>query len=65
MLVAYGEKVLLQTATIPIPGSDGSFSVSAHVLLDSASHRTLMTDHLAKQLGLKQEHKELLSITTF
>jgi len=37
----------------------------ARVLLDSASQRTFMTDSLAKQLGLKQEHKELLSISTF
>ena len=31
MMLARGEKVLLQTATVPIQGSDGSFSVSAHV----------------------------------
>ena len=65
MLLAYGEKVLLQTATVPIQGFDSSFTVSAHVLLDSASQRTFMTDSLAKQLGLKPEQKELLSITTF
>ena len=53
MILAYGEKVLLQTATVPIQGSHGSFSVSAHVLLDSASQRTFMIDSLAKQLGLK------------
>ena len=33
MMLAYGEKVLLQTATVPIQGSDSSFSVSALVLL--------------------------------
>ena len=65
MPLAYGEKVLLQTATVPIQGFDSSFTVSAHVLLDSASQRTFMTDSLAKRLGLKPEQKELLSITTF
>ena len=65
LLLAYGERVLLQTATVSILGSDSSLSVSAQVLLDSASHRTFMTDRLAKQLGLKQEQKELPSITTF
>ena len=65
MLLAYGEKVLLQTATVPIQGFDSSFTVSAHVLLDSASQRTFMADSLAKQLGLKPEQKELLSRTTF
>lgn len=33
--------------------------------VESASQGTFMTDSLAKHLGLKQEHKELLSITTF
>jgi len=36
-LLAYGERVLLQTATVPIQGFDGSYTVSAQVLLDSAS----------------------------
>ena len=65
MLLAYGEKVLLQAATVPIHGFDDSFTVSTHVLLDSASQRTFMTDSLAKQIVLKPEQKELLSITTF
>ena len=44
MLLAYGEKVLLQTATVPIQGFDSSFTDSAHVLLDSANQRTLFYD---------------------
>ena len=65
MLLASGEKVLLQIATVPIQKMDGSVTVTARVLLDSASQRTFMTDRLAKQLKLIPEHKELLSVSTF
>jgi len=40
-------------------------STTARVLLDSASQRTFMTKNLAKQLNLKSEHQELLSVSTF
>ena len=65
MLLASGEKVLLQIATVLIQKMDGSINVTARVLLDSASQRTFMTDRLAKQLKLIPEHKELLSVATF
>ena len=37
----------------------------ARILLDSASHRTFMTEKFAKELKLQSEHKELLSVSTF
>jgi len=40
-------------------------SITTRVLLDSASQRTFMTKNLAKQLNLKSEHQELLSVSTF
>ena len=64
-LVTCGERVLLQTATVPIQATKGSETIMVKVLLDSASHCTFMTDRLAKQLQLKSERKELLSISTF
>lgn len=64
-LVTCGERVLLQTATVPIQTADGSKIISAKVLLDSASHRTFMTDRLAKQLQLNSQRKETLSVSTF
>ena len=64
-LVTCGERVLLQTATVPIQATKGSETIMVKVLLDSVSHRTFMTDRLAKQLQLKSERKELLSISTF
>ena len=65
MLLASGEKVLLQIATVPVQKVDGSTTVIARVLLDSASQRTFMTDRLAKQLKLVPEHRESLSVSTF
>ena len=65
VLVACGERVLLQTATVPVQRVDGSEKIFAKVLLDSASHRTFITDRLAKQLRLNSERKEVLSISTF
>jgi len=63
-LLISGERVLLQTATVPIQAADGS-KILAKVLLDSASHRTFMTDRLAKQLKLNPQRKEILSVSTF
>ena len=58
MLLASGERVMLQIATVPIQSLDGSVTITAHVLLDSASQRTFLldsasqrtfiTDHLAR-----------------
>ena len=65
MLLSSGERVLLQIATVPIQSLDGSVTVTARVLLDSASQRTFMTDRLARQLKPVPEHRELLSVSTF
>ena len=65
MLLASGERVLLQIATVPIQREDGSITVMARVLLDSASQRTFTTDRLARQLKLVPEHREPLSVSTF
>ena len=65
VLVACGERVLLQTATVPIQKADGSEKVFAKVLLDSVSHSTFDTDQLAKQLQLNSQRKIVLSISTF
>ena len=65
MLLASGERVLLQIATVPVQSVSGSVTVTARVLLDSASQRTFMTDQLAKRLKLTPDHRELLSVSTF
>jgi len=64
MLLTSGERVILQTALVPIYCSNGSI-ISARLLLDSASQRTFMTERLATKLGLPSQRKETLSISTF
>ena len=64
-LLASGERVLLQTAIVPIQNSVGNNEIKARVLLDSASQRTFMTNKLAQRLKLPSEHKEYLSVSTF
>ena len=64
VLIASEEKVLLQTAYVPIQTAEGKL-IMARVLLDSASHCTFMPEKLAKELKLQLEHKELLSVSTF
>ena len=64
-LMATGERVLLQTATVVVQSSDGLKSATIKVLFDSASHRTFMTDKLAKRLQLSSQYREALSVSTF
>ena len=64
-LVSSGEQVLLQTAIVPVQSGDKTEIISVRVLLDSASHRSFMTERLAKQLKLTPQYKELLLVSTF
>ena len=61
--LAIGENVLLQTVQSLVVANDQS--VMLRLLLDSASHRTFMTERLAKKLQLPVERKESLSVSTF
>jgi len=63
-LLTSGERVILQTALVPIYCHNESI-ISAPLLLDSASQRTFMTERLAKRLDLPSQRKETLSISTF
>ena len=64
-LLASGERVLLQTAVVPLYSLDSSVIVNTRVLLDSASQRTFMTEQLARRLNLVSHGTELLSVSTF
>ena len=63
-LLAGGERVLLQTAQVVVCGKDG-VQCQARILMDSASHRTFMTEQMAKCLNLPSQRVELLSLSTF
>ena len=65
MLLVSGERVILQTAVAPVYCVNGSTMISAHILLDSASQRTFMTESFARELNLPVLHRETLSISTF
>ena len=64
-MLASGEKVLLQIATVSLQTSDGKSIIKARVLLDSASQCTFMTNQLAQCLNLSLEQKQILSVSTF
>ena len=64
-MLASGERVLLQTATVSLQTSNGRSLIKARVLLDSASQRTFMTSQLAQHLNFALECKEILSVSTF
>ncbi|XP_065883107.1 uncharacterized protein [Dysidea avara] len=53
------------TETLNASTADGSATIMAKVLLDSANHRTFITDQLAKKLKLTCDREELLSVSTF
>ena len=60
-LLASGERVLLQTAQVIACGTDGVKS-QARVLMDSASHRTFMTEQMAKKLKLQPQKRSSICI---
>ena len=61
VLLAYCERVLLQTAIVQVQNLDELVTVKANILMDSASQQTFM----AEQLALKPEGDELLSVSTY
>ena len=63
--VSFSERVLLQTAIVSVQSGDKTEIVSVKVLLDSANHRSFITETLAKQLKLTPQYKESLSVSTF
>ncbi|XP_070571138.1 uncharacterized protein [Ptychodera flava] len=64
-LMASGEIVLMQTATTMIKNPDSSLKQSVRILFDSGSHRSYITDDLARKLRLKTGIVEEMSIVTF
>ena len=57
--------VLMQTATTVIKNTEGNLSRPVHVILDSGSQRTYVTERIAKDIKLELGVSENLSITTF
>ena len=57
--------VLLQTATTTVQSSNGSRPVTAHILFDSGSQRSYITNSLKAKLGLVPVKSETVNLNTF
>ena len=57
--------VLLQTAFVEVKNLEHSKKDNVHILLDSGSQRTYISERLRKKLGLRTIRKETLKIKVF
>ena len=65
VLISSGETVLMQTAKTDIRNPMTSTTQTVRMLLDTGSHRTYITESLAKTLNLKMGELTELSLVTF
>ena len=66
VLVSSGETVLMQTAMSSVKNPrDNMMTQTVRILLDTGSHRTYITESLAKELNLKSGRVTDLSLVTF
>ena len=63
--VVSGSHVLMQTATATISSISGNQSMPIRMILDSGSHKTYITEKLAKSLKLKLSPLEKVTVATF
>ncbi|CAG2208913.1 unnamed protein product [Mytilus edulis] len=61
-MLAFGEMVLMQTATAEITNPNYTKKEKTRILFDSGSQRTYISQRLASKLGLKSYHEEEISI---
>lgn len=64
-LLASDEQVLMQTATTEVEDLNKTNKQTVSILLDTGSHRTYITEELAKILQLKVNGSETLIVYTF
>ena len=65
VLISSGETVLMQTAKTDIRNPLTSVTQTVRILLDTESHRSYITESLAKALNLKMGELTELSLVTF
>ena len=65
VLISSGETVLMQTAKTDIRNPLTSVTQTVRILLDTGSHRSYITESLAKALNLKMGELTELSLVTF
>ena len=64
-LLSSGEMVLMQTATADISNPHSKQMQNVRMLFDTGSHRTYITDSLAKRLNLKRGEESEINLVTF
>lgn len=65
VLLASGEMVVMQTAKSTIANPKNKMEKEVQILLDSGSQRTYLTEHKAKELGLRYEGEQEIKVVTF
>ena len=64
-LLSSGEMVLMQTATADISNPNSKQMQNVRLLFDTGSHRTYITESLAKRLNLKRGEESEINLVTF
>ena len=64
-LLSSGEMVLMQTATADISNPHSEQMQNVRMLFDTGSHRTYITESLAKRLNLKRGEESEINLVTF
>ena len=64
-LLSSGEMVLMQTATADISNPHSKQMQNVRMLFDTGSHRTYITESLAKRLNLKRGDESEINLVTF
>ena len=65
LLLASGEATLMQTATTKVSNTTGTKTTSTRIFFDTGSHRSYISEELAKKLELKSSQRQSLTIFTF
>ncbi|XP_060579216.1 uncharacterized protein LOC132736151 [Ruditapes philippinarum] len=65
VLLSYGEKVVMQTASAILCNENKLIEEDARILLDSGSQRTYITEEFAKKLKLCKENEQEITLATF
>ena len=66
MLLSYGEKVMMQTATIVVSNKNIQIpTIKIGILMDTGSQRTYVTEEIVKQFHLSPSARESYAVFTF
>ena len=64
-LLASGEQTLMQTAMTNVSDASNEKKIPVRVFFDTGSHRSYMTEALARRLNVRSNRKQTLTVFTF